>query len=360
MRARLSTVLLSQQGSNVLSAKTFRMPTGFRLGLAILFLLVLCSCQAADDAKAAANQLATTATELQNYYGQLIQIVTADTTLGDLQNNILPHGSVLPFPDANRALLKTTLTELQKRADMAKDLVSVSTAFSSLTGTAAASDVDAAASNLATELTSLNAMPKSEGPVPVPSAIGEAGKIITSWIQEHQEKKAAPVLDATVSGLKSLFGGEVDVYNSLTSTYLSKASGLAKYCVENKWVDQSSILTPALQPFDLTARIPSDTVPKALSAAAENQIDQSKTSLITASQDASKAMLQAVTEMSTRIHQLAVGGKMSSRDTPISLSTVENWVTTTDKYLSTASTTASSISAKSSATSSPSAKKSKQ
>lgn len=345
--------------------RPWRVTHGLRLGLAVWLCLFLCSCQTSDDAKAAASQLATTATQLENYYGELIQIVTADIALGDLQNNILPHGTVLPFPDANRALLKTTLSDLQKRANMAKGLAGLSTAFSSLTGSTAASDVDTAASNLATELTNLNAVPKAVGPVPIPATIGGASKLLLSWIQQRDEKKAAPALDATVSGFKDLFSAEVDVYNSLNVTYLAEASGLAKYCVERNLVDESSLLTPALQPFGLTPRVPPNLDPKVvdpklLIAAAENQVDQSTSSLTTASQNASAAMLQAITQMSTRVHQLAVGGKMSSRDTPISLSTVENWVNAADSYLSNTATAAASVSAKSSVTSSASTQKAKK
>ena len=41
----------------------------------LLCLLCLASCKTSDDATAAAKQLATTATDLANYYGALSQIV---------------------------------------------------------------------------------------------------------------------------------------------------------------------------------------------------------------------------------------------------------------------------------------------
>jgi len=309
----------------------------------LLFLLCsifLFSCKTSDDANAAAKQLATTSTYLANYYSALSQIVTADIALGGLQNSLLPHADVLPFPDANRALLNTTSSELQKRADLAKALQDLSIAFSNLTGSTAPTDVSNAASKLGTELTTLKALPQPTGaPISIPSAIGDAGKLIVSLIQQHEEKKVAPALDATVNALKELFSKEADVYDSLNQTHVTKAASLAKYCIKKNLVDETSVLAPALQPFSLTAHLSStaDTAP--LKTAAETQVDETSKVLVAAHQTASAAMLQAITEMSTRIHQLATEGRMPSRGTPVTLTTVENWIGTASTYLSSTTST---------------------
>ena len=304
--------------------------------------LLLCSvflfcCKTSDDAAAAAKQLATTSTDLANYYGTLSQITTAAITLGDLQNSLLPHANVLPFPEANRALLDSTIAELQKRADLAKALQDLSVAFSKLTGSTAPTDVSNAASKLATELDSLKALPSPAGsPIPIPSAIGAAGKLITSLIQQHEERKIAPALDATVNGLKSLFSNEEEAgaYDSLYHTYLTKAGSLAKYSIDENLVDVTSVLAPALQPFGLTPKLSSTADTAALKTAGEAQIEETNKALDATHQKASAAMLQAITDMSARIHQLATEGRMPSRGTPIALTTVENWINTASTYLS--------------------------
>jgi hypothetical protein len=322
----------------------------------------LFSCKTSDDANAAAKQLATTSTDLANYYGTLSQITNAAITLGGLQNSLLPHANVLPFPDANRALLNTTFAELQKRADLAKALQDVSSAFSKLTGSTAPTDVSNAASKLATELDSLKALPSPAGsPIPIPSAIGDAAKLITSLIQQHEERKVAPALDATVNGLRGLFSNEEEAgaYDSLYHTYLTKAASLAKYSIDKNLVDVTSVLAPVLQPFGLTANPSStaDTTP--LKTAAATQIDETNKALDAAHQKASAAMLQAIMDMSARIHQLATEGRMPSRGTPIALTTVENWINTASTYLS-ASTNAASASANGGSSTPGSTKKSKR
>jgi hypothetical protein len=319
------------------------------------------SCHTSDDAAAAAKQLATTSADLADYYSALSQIVTADIALGDLQNSLLPHADVLPFPESNRALLNTTSSELQKRADLAKSLQNLSNAFSSLTGSTASTDVSNAASKLGTELTTLKALPQPKGaPISVPSAIGDAGKLIVSLIQQHEERKIAPALDATIKALGDLFSAEADVYDSLNQTYLTKAASLAKYCTEKNLVDETSVLIPALQPFGLTARVSSAADTAQLKSATETQVEQRNKALVAAHQKASSAMLQAITEMSARIHQLATGGKMSSRGTPATLTTVEKWISSASTYLSSSSTSTTSPSASPDSATPASTKKSKE
>jgi ribosomal protein S12 methylthiotransferase accessory factor YcaO len=280
---------------------------------------------------------------LGDYYSVLVQIVADDILLGDLQNSLLPHGDVLPFPDANRALLNATSSELQKRADLAKTLQELSSAFSGLTGSTASTDISNAASKLGTELISLKALPPTAGaPISIPSAIGDAGKLVASLIQQHEEKKAAAALDATLNGLKELVSQESDVYDSLNQTYLTKAASLGNYCIDKNLVDVASVLAPALQPFSLTARLPSDANSLPLKAAAKTRVDETTKVLVAAHQKASAAMLQALTEMSTRIHELATSGRMPSRGTPVTLKTVESWISSAKTYFSSAATNTSS------------------
>jgi hypothetical protein len=294
--------------------------------------ILLLSCHTSDDATAAAKQLATTSNDLASYYGTLSQIVTADIALNDLQKAL----QGVPFDDQLRDTLMMTSSELQQRAAMAKALQDLSAAFSNLSGSTAPSDVSDAATKLGTELTTLKAIPSTGTIIPIPELMGKVGNLVLTLVRNHEEKKIAPALDQTVSAMKDLFSKEQDVYDSLNKTYLNLAALLAKKSIDAHFVDQTSletsIVNPALQPFGLTAHIAPTTDTAKLDALVISEIDQTNKDLVGAHQKASKAMLDSITQMGTRIHQLATEGQMPTRGTPISLSTVEGWVTTVSNY----------------------------
>ena len=327
----------------------------------LLCVVLLFGCHTSDDANAAAKQLGTTSTDLANYYSVMSNIAAATITLGDLQNNLLPHGNVLPFDADTRALVITTSAELQKRADLAKALQGLSSAFSSLTGSTAPSDVSDAANKLANELQTVKALPKLNGsPIPLPSAIGDVAKLLLSVVQQHEERKAAPAIEKTVNLLGDMFSAEKDAYDSLNETYLTKASSLAHYCIDQNLVEDTSVLGPVLQPFSLTARTSAAPDSQQLKDAAKAQVSATKESLVVAHNNASVAMLQSIQEMAKRFHQLANEGKMPSRGTPVTLDTVENWIKTVSGYLSSSSTSASAAAAASASTTQAGSDKSKK
>jgi hypothetical protein len=309
------------------------MKVSYRLGVRSALLLsaiLLLSCKTSDDAIAAAKQVATTSADLAGYYSALSQIAASDIALSELQTSL----QGVPFADADRAMLSDTASELQKRADIATALQGVSTAFSSLTGSTAPTDVSNAASKLASELTTLKPVQlPSASPVSLPSAIGDAAKLIVSMVQQHQERKIAPSLDATLKSLNVLFSNERDLYDSLNKTYLNLAGALAKECIDKNFVDDTSVLAPVLQPFSLTARASSAT-DASLRDAAKTRVDAVLTTMVSAHSKASTAMLQAITEMNTRVHQLATEQRMPSRGAPVTLTTVESWINTASSYLS--------------------------
>jgi hypothetical protein len=316
-----------------------------RVGRCLLFLLCsifLFSCKTSDDANAAAKQLATTSADLVNYYGTLSKIAAADIALSELQKNLL-H---VPFEKEDRTQMSTLSSELQKRANVAQALQGLSTAFSNLTGSTAPTDVSNAASKLGTELQTLNALPQLKGaPIPLPTLIGDAAGAIVTLIRNHEERKAAPAMDKTVSALKELFTKEEKAYDSLNNSYDDVAKALAQYCIDKNLLDETSVLGPALQPFGLKAHISSTTDTTLLKKAATTQLQETLNSLNDAHHSASVAMLQGITDMGTRIHQLATEGHMPSRGTPITLTTVENWITTASTYLSGSPTSTGSAAA---------------
>lgn len=242
--------------------------------------------------------------------------------------------------------MSTLSSELQKRANVAQALQGLSTAFSNLTGSTAPTDVSNAASKLGTELQTLNALPQLKGaPIPLPTLIGDAAGAIVTLIRNHEERKAAPAMDKTVSALKELFTKEEKAYDSLNNSYDDVAKALAQYCIDKNLLDETSVLGPALQPFGLKAHISSTTDTTLLKKAATTQLQETLNSLNDAHHSASVAMLQGITDMGTRIHQLATEGHMPSRGTPITLTTVENWITTASTYLSGSPTSTGSAAA---------------
>jgi hypothetical protein len=167
--------------------------------------------------------------------------------------------------------------------------------------------------------------------------VGDAAKLVVTLVQEHEERKAAPAMDATLSALKTLFSQEQPAYDSLNKVSVTLAGSLARYCIDQNLVSDASVLSPALQPFNLTASLPSGGNSASLNAVAKTRVDEQTAQLVAKQNAASVAMLQALTEMNTRLHQLATEGHMTSRATPVTLTTVENWVATAGNYVSTTS-----------------------
>ncbi len=317
----------------------------------LLCAIFVLACHTSDDANAAAKQLAATSSELANYYSVMSQIAAATVSLGDLQNALLPHGNILPFSAETRELVVTTSAELQKRADVAKALEGLSSSFSSLAGSTAPSDVSDAASKLANELTTIKALPNLKGsPISLPSGIGDVGNLLVSAVQQHDEKKAAPAIEKVLSSLSDMFAAEKDAYDSLNETYLTKAASLAAYSIDQNFVDDTSVLEPALQPFSLTVRGSAAADNPQLKDAAKAQVASTKESLVVAHNNASVAMLQAIQEMGKRFHQLATEGIMPARGTPLTLTTVGNWITAMSPHLSSSTTSTSTAAATSSST----------
>ncbi|MGO9012898.1 MAG: hypothetical protein ACLQPN_22610, partial [Bryobacteraceae bacterium] len=73
----------------------------------------------------------------------------------------------------------------------------------------------------------------------------------------------------------------------------------------------------------------------ALDSALRKHVADAAKALVVEHQKASEAMLQAIKEMGSRIHQLTTAGHMPSRGTPVTLPTVEKWISTAHTYTAT-------------------------
>ena len=90
--------------------------------------------------------------------------------------------------------------------------------------------------------------------------------------------------------------------------------------------DPSPMLAPALKPFSLTA-LPVDSQTRdTLQTLALNRLENSAEDATQAEMNASSAMLDALKDMSSRVHTLATEKSMPARGNPLSLKMVESWI----------------------------------
>jgi len=290
--------------------------------LVVLSALLFCSlsaCKVSDDAIAASHQMTSTASTLNDYYSTLEDAVTETIKLFELDAAI----SGIPFGDADRKLQETTRNELENRKQMAAGLAELAASFAELTKSSAASDVDKSATALGNELIHIKALP---GGSPVPDMLGKAGNALMQLVQQHDEKKAARAMDETLQAVGDLFEKEKPAYDSIARTHIRQASQVAKDLINANDVDFNPMLTPALKPFSLSAVPSSSTLQAQLKPLALARLDTATDVATHKEERASAAMLDALREMSSRVHLLATEKPMAIREAPFSLKTVEDWV----------------------------------
>jgi len=140
-------------------------------------------------------------------------------------------------------------------------------------------------------------------------------------------------MDGTITAVSKMFTAEKPVCQSLYTTYFVLAVSLAEESIKRNWVEETGLLTPALQPFGLSpaavtpaAGTPAQDLSTVLSKYAQQQLATQAAAQEAAQQKASEGMDQALQEMQKRIHALATGSAMPSRGSPVSLAEVEAWV----------------------------------
>lgn len=284
--------------------------------------LLFCSlsaCKVSDDAIAASQQMTSTAATLSDFYSTLEDAVTDTITLYELDAAL----SGIPYGDNDRKLQQTTRDELENRRKMAAGLAKLAASFAELTKSSAASDVDQSATALGNELIAIKALSSDS---PVPDAIGKAGNALMQIVQQHDEKKAARAMDETLQAIGDLFEKEKPVYDSMARTHIRQASQVAKDLINANQVDFSPMLTPALKPFSLSALPSNASMQASLKPLALSRLDTATAAATQKEERASTAMLDALREMSSRVHLLATEKPMPIRGDPFSLKLVEEWV----------------------------------
>ena len=295
-----------------------------RPAVVVLSAVLFCSltaCKVSDDAIAASQQMTSTASTLNDYYSALEDSVTETIKLFELDAAI----SGIPYGDSDRKLQETTRSELANRKQMAVALASLAASFAELTRSSAASDVDKSAKALGNELVAIKALP---GGPPIPEALGRVGNLLIQIVQQHDEKKAARTMDETLQAVGDLFEKEKPAYDSIASTHIRQASIVAKDLINANDVDFGPMLTPALKPFSLSAVPSNSTLQSQLKPLALARLDTATDGAIHKEERASAAMLDALREMSSRVHLLATEKPLTIREAPLSLKLVEDWVET--------------------------------
>jgi len=205
---------------------------------------------------------------------------------------------------------------------MAGSLAKLASAMATLSSSKSASDVENAATQLGNELITAKALP---GGSPIPDAVGKAGNFLLQIVQQHEEKKTARAMDETLKALGDLFEKEKSTYDSIARTHDREAGQVAQDLISSNAVDPSPMLSPALKPFALTSLPPSPALQKSLKTLALSRLQNATASAGQKEQSASTAMLDALREMSTRVHLLATEKPMPIRGAPFSLKLVEDW-----------------------------------
>jgi len=211
---------------------------------------MLAACKTSPDAINAANQLTSVAQQLSAYYGDLEQQVTDTVSLNEIQAGLLG----VTFDDSDHAQLDTTREELAKRADMAKALGTLASAYAALAGSKAGADVGTAMSGLASDCSSIQGLPG--GPA-IPDAIAQASQALVEAIRKHKLKQSSVKVAQMVDAIQQLFAKEAPTYQSINRQRIVLAESLANLMVEKGMVDLNSSLAPALKPFGLNASLPS-------------------------------------------------------------------------------------------------------
>jgi hypothetical protein len=284
----------------------------------LLLLMPSVSCRTSKDSQTIAAEMTLAAKDLRGYYDALTVVADDHAKLERLQKVILD----VPLDAQDQAQLQSIREDMRRRAQMAESLEKLSAAFTELSGSKAPGDVSQAAASLGAQLADIPQLP---GASFAPDALQNAGKILTQFALEHDERKMAANLDPTMAALAQMFVQEKPAYDSIYRTYIGVAQSLALELVKRNQVDPGSLLAPALEPFGLTSRMPQQKLPQGLSDYAREEIPLQGQQRIAAQAKASEAMETALHELSARIHELATQGRLQQKSASLKLADVESW-----------------------------------
>lgn len=292
--------------------------TGNQLRLVVLLGIsfAIVGCKTQGDAATAANQMAATTKTLSDYYGALDQVLAETQEAYDAQTVI----NQAPPLD-----LSETRKQIELREQLATEFSTLSATFATITSSTAPTDASTAAGQLNSELVSIKALADNATEQKVLTA---AVQLVVSLLQQHDEIKAARQIEPVCNALLKFFNSESRFYDSINKDYLTLASSNAKAMVKGNLVDASSLFLSSLEPFGLTPSIDSDSIKTGMQGYLDKQIDSNFSLKLAAAQNATQALRDSLKEMDARIEVVTKDRVLSIALPPVTLDTVESWVST--------------------------------
>jgi hypothetical protein len=285
--------------------------------------------------------MAATSQELSSYYKALQTTFEQTDELYRLNEQL----SSKPYTAENQLLLKSNEAELAKRAQLATDLSSLSESFGGLSGSTAPADAASAASQVEADVEKLSPLKASSTEQ---GALKLAVQELATAIQQHKEREAAKAMEGAAQSLSDLFAKETEIWNSTEQVYSQIAANLAASLVDANVTDNSAVLDVALTPFGLVRNASMGDMNGKLAPVAKQQIATRKAAMDEAYKSATDGMSKALAQMAQRIQTLAEGKAMTQRRPPLSLATVQQWVTQANSVANTLAPGASAGPSKSS------------
>jgi hypothetical protein len=287
----------------------------------LLCLVILSGCKTSDDAAAAGTQLTATASSLASYYSALDTLLSDTDPLYQIQAAINP---LAPYDTATKNDVTDTAAEIQKREKLAAALTTLAQEFAKLSGSTAATDASTAAGNLNSAVAALKISSVTMSASNV-NLMKDAVDLIVKAIQEHKEREAAAI-DKFTSALNTWFQSEEPLYNTIGANYATVTKSLAQKLISQGQVDPSPFLNAVFSPYGLTPQLTDPTLKGKVQQVLAGQVDQKSAALAEAQQTATTNMERSLTEMASRIHLVATDKPMAIRAAPITLTEVQNWI----------------------------------
>jgi hypothetical protein len=312
-----------------------------------LCLILVSGCKTSDDAAAAATQLTATASSLTSYYSALGTLLSETDQLYQIQAAVDP---VTPYDAQTKNYIADTAAEIQKREKLAAALTTLAQEFAKLSGSTDAAAASTAAGNLESAVAGLKISNVSMSASNV-NLMKDAVDLIVKAIQERKDRQAADAIDKFTSSLDQWFQSEEPLYNTIGSDYAAVSDSLAKALIKKGQVDSSSFLTAVFSPYGLTPQLTDTTIKDKVQTILADQVDQKSAALVASQEAATIGMEKSLREMESRIHLVATDRPMAIRMAPITLVTVQNWISLVPQIAPAATTTAAKSSTPKSTTS---------
>ncbi len=303
------------------SWRTVRLWCATTAGIA---LLGLGGCQTQDDAAAASQQMAQTASIMQQYFATLDTLIVDTEDVQRAQNSLLG----VPLDAASLGLLEDTRVEIGKRAKLAQDLTKLASSFAEITDSHAAKDAGTAAAALNKELVAVKITPANDAAA---TALRAAVNSLVNAIRARDEVKAAKILNPIMQAFCDFYDSEKPMYISAANSYYVTAASNAGVLIDQDQVALEARYRLSLQPFGMEPDIRSAALRKASHDDMKHEVEQKLAQHQQENAQSADALGDALHRMQARIEVVAQGKTLHVRIPPLSLEGVKAWIATIQK-----------------------------